>query len=131
MDRREASGVDHRQVGIVLAAAFGDLPAVDLTGQSDVGDQHIRHPPLAPRQRFFPVARVDHVVAFFAQCFDDRFPNKRVVLDQKNSHQGSSMPPHLILVGNCALLTQFRSFGGKRSAHSQIGEVQARPSRES
>jgi hypothetical protein len=70
----------------LLAATFGDLPSVDATGQLDVGDQHICHPPFAPCQRFFPGAGVDYIVAFSAQCFDDQFPDKRVVLDDKNSH---------------------------------------------
>jgi hypothetical protein len=54
LDRREACRIDHRQPGIMLATAFGDLPAVDPSGQLDVGDQHIRDPPLAPCQCLLP-----------------------------------------------------------------------------
>ena len=74
----------------MLAAAFGDLPSVDRSRQPDVGDQHVRDLPLAPCQRLFPVAGVDHVVAFLPQRLDDEFADKRVVLDDKYSHGSSS-----------------------------------------
>jgi hypothetical protein len=66
---------------------FGDLPPVHLTGQLDVGDQHVGDPPPAPCHRLFPVTRVDHVVALLAQRFDHDFPDKRVILHDKYSHR--------------------------------------------
>jgi hypothetical protein len=46
-DRRKTGRVDHRQVGIVLATALGNLPPVDSARQLDVGDEHIRDALLA------------------------------------------------------------------------------------
>jgi hypothetical protein len=82
----------------VFAAPFGDLPSVHRSGQPDVSYRQIRDPPLASGQRFFTVARVDHVIAFIAQGFDDQFADERIILCDKNSHQGSSVPPHLISI---------------------------------
>ena len=51
---REAGGVDDRQVRIVLAAAFRDLPPVNLSGQPYVGDQHVGGMPCAAAPNFDP-----------------------------------------------------------------------------
>ena len=51
--RRKPSRIDHWQSGVMLATAFGDRPPVDGSRQLNVGDQHIRDPPPAPRQRLF------------------------------------------------------------------------------
>jgi hypothetical protein len=83
---RKACRVDDRQFRIAFAAALGDLLAVNVSGQPDVGDQHIRDVALAPVQRLFPVARVDDVVARVAQRFDNEFTDKGVVLDEKYAH---------------------------------------------
>jgi hypothetical protein len=71
----------------MFATAFGDLPAVDPSGQFDVGDQHVRDPPLAPCQCLFPVSRMDYLVAFLAQRLDDEFADKRVILDDEYSRR--------------------------------------------
>ena len=47
-DRREGGRVNHPESGIMLATAFGDLPAVELSGQLDVGDENVRDTPAAP-----------------------------------------------------------------------------------
>jgi hypothetical protein len=60
----------------MLAAAFSDLPSVDLSGQLYVGDQHVGGLPHAPCHRFFPGARVDHVVTFLSQRFNCEFADK-------------------------------------------------------
>jgi hypothetical protein len=62
--RRKASRINDWEVWIVLSAAFGDLPAVDLSGKPDVRYEDVREPPAAPLERFFAVGGVDHVEAF-------------------------------------------------------------------
>ncbi len=63
---REARRIDHRQLRMMLTAVFGDLPAVDLSGQPHIGNQNVGRRPFAPRKRFFAVAGVDDVKAFLA-----------------------------------------------------------------
>lgn len=70
----------------MLAAAFSDLPSVDLSGQLYVGDQHVGGLPHAPCHRFFPSARVDHFVTFLSQRFNCEFADKGVVLDNEYAH---------------------------------------------
>jgi HAD superfamily hydrolase (TIGR01509 family) len=43
---REA-GSRHRQLGIMLAATFGNLPSVEASGQPDIRDEHVGDPPPA------------------------------------------------------------------------------------
>ncbi len=86
-DGREAGRVDHRQVGIMFAATFRDLPSVDLSRQPNVGDQHVGDQAPAPCQRFFSVGCVDHLVPILAQRLDDEFSDERVVLDHQYSHR--------------------------------------------
>ena len=74
----------------MLATAFGDLPSVDLSGQLDVRHQDVGDPLLAPFQRLFSIAGLDYVVAFLPQRLDNDFADKRVVLDEKYAHGGSS-----------------------------------------
>jgi hypothetical protein len=47
----------------VLPASFGDLPAVDLSGKPDIGDEDVGGPSPAPGQRLLAVGRVDDVEA--------------------------------------------------------------------
>ncbi|MGY4358535.1 hypothetical protein ACVWZR_007663 [Bradyrhizobium sp. i1.3.1] len=51
---------------MMLTAVFGDLPAVDLSGQPHIGDKNVGRRTFAPRKRFFAVAGVDDVIAFLA-----------------------------------------------------------------
>ena len=52
----------------MLSTEFCDLPTVDLAGQSDVGDEHVRHPPPAPGERLLPVGGLDNLVACFRKA---------------------------------------------------------------
>lgn len=54
---RVARGIDDRQFRIVLAAPLRDLPSIDLSGQPDVVDQHVRGVTLALGQRLLACAR--------------------------------------------------------------------------
>lgn len=83
---RVARGVDDRQFRMAFAAVLRDLPAVELSGQPDVGDQHVRNVALAPVQRLLSGACVDHVIACIAQRFDDEFSDQGIVLDEKYAH---------------------------------------------
>lgn len=83
---RKARRVHDRQFRILLSAALRDLPSIDLSGQPDVGDQHVCDVALAPGQCVLPGARVDHVVVCLAQRFDDEFAGSEGVLDEKYAH---------------------------------------------
>lgn len=51
----------------MLSAKLGDLPAIDLSRQPNVGDQDIGRSLLAPCKRLFAVARMDHIEALVVQ----------------------------------------------------------------
>ena len=51
----------------MLAAAFGDLPSVDASGQLDVRDEKVGDPPPVPRQRLLAIGCMDDVVFFLSQ----------------------------------------------------------------
>ena len=51
----------------MLAAAFGDLPSVDASGQFDVRDEKVDDQPPAPRQRLLAIGCMDDVVSFLLQ----------------------------------------------------------------
>jgi hypothetical protein len=51
---------------MMLTAVFGDLPAVDLSGQPHIGDQNVGRRTFELRKRFFAVAGVDDVITFLA-----------------------------------------------------------------
>jgi hypothetical protein len=120
-DRREARGVDHRQLRMMLAAAFGNLPAVDLARKADVGDQKLGDPALAPGQRLFAAGCMDHVIAFFAQGFDDEFADQRIIFDDENTHRqllGAS-----VVMGQSVNRRSYRSFRGARAALSELAAL--------
>jgi hypothetical protein len=73
----------------MLSAAFGDLPTVDLSGQRDIRDEHVREPPAAPLERFFAVGGMQ-IEAFLSQGFHDKFTDERVILHHKNAPGNSS-----------------------------------------
>jgi hypothetical protein len=56
-DGRETGRIDHREFGIMLTAAFGDLPSVDASGQLDVRDENVDDLSSAPRQRLLAIGR--------------------------------------------------------------------------
>lgn len=85
-DRRKSGRVDHRKFGVVLSASFGDLPAVNLSGQPDVCDENVGGPSSTPGQRLLAVGSVNDVKALFAQGLDDELADERVILHHKNAH---------------------------------------------
>jgi hypothetical protein len=71
----------------MLAAAFGDLPSVDVSGQLDVRDEKVDDPPPAPRQRLLAIGCMDDVESFLSQSFNHELADERVVLDEEYSHR--------------------------------------------
>ena len=71
----------------MLAAAFGDLPSVDVPGQLDVSDEKVDDPPPAPRQRLLTIGCMDDVESFLSQSFNHELADERVVLDEEYSHR--------------------------------------------
>lgn len=53
---------------MMLSAAFGDLPTIDLSGQPDVPDEHVGESPAAPLHAFFAVGSVDDIKAFLPEA---------------------------------------------------------------
>jgi hypothetical protein len=74
----------------MLATAFRDLPPVHSSGQLDIGYQQVCDLLLAPFQSFFSIALLDDVITFIPQRLSSEFADKRVVLDEKYAHRGSS-----------------------------------------
>jgi hypothetical protein len=70
----------------MLAAAFGDLPSVDASGQFDVRDEKVDDPPPTPRQRVLAIGCMDDVVSFLSQSLHHEL-DERVVLDEEYSHR--------------------------------------------
>jgi hypothetical protein len=86
-DRRKPAGVDHRKPRVMLTAMFCDLPSVDGTGQPDVVEQEVGDLSAAPLQGLLATGRVDHVIPFLSQRFDDELADERLILDDKYAHR--------------------------------------------
>lgn len=71
----------------MLAAAFGDLPSVDASGQFDVRDEKVDDQPPAPPQRVLAIGCMDDVVSFLSQSLHHELADERGVLDEEYSHR--------------------------------------------
>jgi hypothetical protein len=71
----------------MLAAAFGDLPSVDASGQLDVRDEKVDDLPPAPRQRLLAIGCMEDVESFLSQSLNHKLADERVVLDEEYSHR--------------------------------------------